>query len=357
MNVKDYYKILGVQENATAQQIKSAYRNLAKKYHPDANPDNKQAEETFKAVSEAYDVLGSPGKKAKYDQMRKYGFNSGGFNPGDFDFGSFHRAGRTRGPGGFTFEGFDVFGDIGQIFSQFFGGAGPFQETRRKPQTGADLHVEVQIPFEKALHGGNVDLKVRKNDICPDCEGGGAKPGSTVKSCPTCHGRGTAMGAQSLFGASRQPCPSCYGKGQIIENPCNRCSGKGIAPVRKTYSIRIPAGVGDGEQIRLKGEGQKDPAGLPPGNLYIKVKVKSHRFFKRHNRDIHCEVEISDSQASQGTQIKIKTVHGDQVKLKIPPGTADGTVLRIPRMGIDKDGGRGDQLVKVVISKTRKQAG
>jgi len=356
MEAKDYYKILGVGENASIQEIKSTYRKLAKQYHPDANPGNKEAEEKFKVISEAYNVLSDPQKKAKYDQMRKYGFGSQGFNPRDFDFGSFHRSGRSRGPGGFTFEGFDVFGDLGGIFSQFFGGAGPFQQAKAHPVRGQDIHVEVRVPLEKAVRGGKVTFSVQKEDTCPACEGGGAKPGSTVKTCPQCGGRGVLSGGSSLFGVSQQMCPRCYGKGQVIDNPCNRCQGKGLAKISKTYTVNIPQNCGDGEQIRLKGQGEKDNGGLPPGHLYVTLHIKPHRFFSQKGRHIHCSVQITHDQAREGTTVDVKTIHGNKVRLKIPAGIQDGTTLRIPRMGAGASNNRGDQMVTIQIRGNQKKA-
>ncbi len=355
MQAKDFYKILGVSENASPQEIKTAYRKLAKQYHPDANPGNKEAEEKFKAISEAYDTLGDRDKKAKYDQMRKYGFGSGGMNSGGFDFGSYARSGRSNGPGAFTFESLDL-GDLGSIFNQFFGGAGPFQQAQSKPRRGQDIQVTAEVPFETAASGGQISLTIQKEDICPACEGGGARPGSTIRPCSRCHGRGTISGGQSMFGVSGQTCPACGGRGQVIENPCTRCKGKGVAPVRKTYSVRIAPGTRDGEQIRLKGQGQKDPSGLPPGNLYVTVRVKSHRFFKQQGNNILCTVQISEKQAEEGTTLKINTVHGSKVHLKIPAGSQTGTTLRIPQMGIGSPENRGDQLVRIEIKKKQKKA-
>lgn len=350
MQAKDYYKILGVSEKATAQEIKSAYRDLAKKYHPDVA--GKESEERFKAISEAYDVLGNPQKKAKYDQMRKYGFNSQGFNPQDFDFGPFRRSGQTNGPGGFTFESFDL-GDLGNIFSQFFGG-NPFQSSRTRYEARPDLQAEIRIPIGRAVEGGKFNITVTKQDTCPVCEGGGAKPGSTVISCPQCHGRGTV--STGGFFPSAQPCPRCGGKGQIIKNPCDRCQGRGIASVKKTYAVRIPAGISDGEQIRLKGQGNKARAGGQPGNLILTVRIQGDRFFKVQGNHVICSVQIDDDQASQGTTIQIRTIHGNKIRLKIPPGTADGTTLRIPNMGLGQKGKRGDQRVTVQVKKKAKKA-
>jgi molecular chaperone DnaJ len=351
MQAKDYYKILGVSEQATAQEIKAAYRNLAKKYHPDVS--GKESDDQFKAISEAYDVLGDPQKKAKYDQMRKYGFGTQGFNPRDFDFGPFHRTGQSNGPGGFTFESIDL-GDLGSIFSQFFGGAGPFNTSRTRSADRKDLRTDIWIPIERAVLGGNIHVTVNRQDTCPACEGGGAKPGSTVVPCPQCHGQGT-VSRGGLF-LSAEPCPRCSGKGQIIKNPCDRCQGKGIAGVKKTYAVQIPAGISDGEQIRLKGQGDKSPSGGPPGNLILTVRIKADRFFKTQGRHVNCSVQIDARQAEHGTTIQIRTPHGKRVRLKIPAGITDGTTLRIPNMGLGQPGKRGDQRVTVQVKKTGKKA-
>lgn len=357
MEVKDYYKILGVGENASAQEIKSAYRKLAKQYHPDINAGNREAENKFKAISEAYNILSNPQKKSEYDQMRKYGFGGGGgFKGQNYDFGSFYRTGKSGGPGGFSFEGFDFMGDLGGIFNQFFGGSNPFQQSRSQPARGKDIHVELSVPLEKAVQGGRVSFTVKKEDTCPVCEGGGARPGSTVKTCPQCRGKGKISGNHSLFGASQQICSRCYGKGHIIDNPCRRCQGKGIAKVQKNYTVNIPAGISEGEQIRLKGQGQKDPSGLPPGNMYVTVHIKSHRFFQPRGSNIHCTVSINPGQADEGTILQVKTVHGNKIRLKIPPGTKSGTTLRIPHMGMGQAGKRGDQLVTIQVTNKQKQA-
>ncbi|MBN2105566.1 J domain-containing protein [bacterium] len=356
MDIKDYYKILGVGEKASASDIKSAYRMLAKQYHPDTNPGDKKAEEKFKAISEAYNVLSDPKKKSEYDQMRKYGFRGGGFHGRNYDFGSFHRAGTSEGPGGFSFEGFDFMGDLGSIFDHLFKGASPFQKARPRPVRGHDIHVKLTIPLEKAVQGGKASFLVQKEDTCPICEGGGARPGSTVKTCPKCQGRGRISSGSPFLGASQKVCPHCYGKGHIIENPCRRCQGSGTAKVKKNYTINIPAGITEQEQIRLKGQGEKDPSGLPPGNMYVTVQIKSHRFFQPRGRNVHCIVEINPGQAAEGTTIQVKTVHGNKVRLKIPPGTNSGTTLRIPNMGIGKPGKRGDQLVTVQVVNKQKQA-
>lgn len=279
--MKNYYTILGVREDAGVEEIKKAYRRLAKQYHPDANPGNKAAEEKFKEISEAYDVLSDPQKRQQYDQMRKYGFGSGtqGF---DFrDFGNF--TGRTwRGPD-FTFEGFDFFGDLKDIFERFFyrDQESPFgfSGTSR----GNDVHAEIRIPFALSISGGKTSFTILKNQ----------------------------------------------------------------KPV--TYAVQIPPGIEEGEQIRLKGQGYRNSRTQEPGDLILTVRVEPHRFFKREGKDIHCEITLNLAQAVLGTSVKVNTVHGKKVLLKIPPGTQNGTVFRIPNMGVERNGVRGDQYVKVRV--------
>lgn len=343
---KNYYTILGVNETAPASEIKKAYRKLAMQYHPDRNPGNKAAEEKFKEISEAYDVVGDEQKRQKYDQMRKYGFNSGngqGFN--GFDFGNFRQSGRSTGTGGFTFEGFSGFEDI---LNEFFGGGFRTTSTRRRPQQNTQsVNAEISIPFELAINGGKTPVTLQTDGICSSCQGGGAKPGSQVQTCPVCHGRGV----QNVGGALgfSQPCSKCGGKGQIIQNPCDRCHGTGIAKVQKTFVINIKPGIREGEKIRLKGQGRPALRNSPASDLIIGIRVQSHRFFNRKGDDIHCAIDLSLDQAVNGTSVRVKTVDGKKVNLKIPSKTADGKVFRIPNMGIQNGSRRGDQFVKVRV--------
>ena len=348
MAAKDYYKILEVREEASQEEIKKAYRRLAKKYHPDANAGNKQSEEKFKDVSEAYEVLGDSEKRQKYDQMRKFGMGGQGFDFRNFDFGSFRGgSGRPR-RGGFSFEGFDLFGGLGDIFAQFFDQGERIRQERYGPRKGDDLYVEVSIPFEVAITGGKSAFAVEKEKPCPVCKGGGAKPGSKVKTCPECRGTGNVTFMQGGFGLSR-PCPRCYGRGQIIENPCERCRGSGQVRGKRTYSVSIPAGIENGQSIRLKGEGQSGFAGGPSGDMIVAVQIQPHRFFKRKGNDIACEVTLNLAQAVLGSTLKVKTVDGKMVRLKIPPGTQDGSTFRLAGLGFGENGHRGDQYVTVHV--------
>lgn len=355
MQAKDYYKILGVEENANTDDIKSAYRNLAKKYHPDANPGDKDAEAKFKDVSEAYSVLSNDEKRKKYDQMRKYGGGQGtnfgqGFDFSDFGFGGFQQSGRRSRPGGFKFESSGGFGGLGDLFSQIFdfGTSGEQFRSQRQTKQSNDLEVELSIPFKLAVQGGSTSFTVNKEKTCPVCQGGGAKPGSTVTTCPQCHGRGYVTISQGLFGVNR-PCPRCYGKGQIIKNPCDRCGGSGKVRGKRTYSVNIPAGTQEGDKIRLKGEGKPGDRNMPAGDMYVRIKIKSSPFFQRKGKDIYCEVPITLDQAVKGISLKVKTISGNKVKLKIPKMTKNGTKFRLKGMGVKRNGYAGDQYVNVRV--------
>lgn len=344
MQVKDYYKILGVDEKADAKQIKSSYRNLAKKFHPDANPGDGKAEDRFKEISEAYDVLGDEKKRRQYDQMKKFG-NGGGVDFSGFTGGGPGFRGRS---GGVHFDGSSIFGNLNSIFSQFFDmgstGTGPFKRSAED----TDVRVTLSIPFELSVTGGKTSFTVRKKKTCPVCEGGGAKPGSTVETCSVCGGRGTVVVGQGGFGVSR-PCTACFGRGQIVKNPCDRCHGSGTVEGKRTYTITIPAGLESGKQIRLKGEGKPGEAHRPAGDMLVTVHVKPHRFFGRRGSHVTCEVKLDLKQAVKGSKVKVKTVHGNKVLLTIPPGTRDGSVLRIAGMGVHGKGVNGDQLVTLKI--------
>ncbi len=345
---KDYYKILGVGEKATTDEIKKAYRRLAKQHHPDANPDNKQAEEKFKEISEAYDVLRDPKKRQQYDQMRRFGMGSQGFDPRGFNFNNIRTEGFRPGQGGFTFDSLGNLGGLGDLFSQFFDMGETSRRRRYGPQRGADLQVDVSIPFMLSVSGGKTRFSLEKEKTCPDCQGGGAKPGSKVEACSQCGGRGTVIIGQGGFGVSR-PCPACYGRGQIIRNPCDRCRGTGMVKGCRTYTIKIPPGIENGEQIRLKGQGQQGSAGGRAGDILVSVRVTPHQFFSRRGLNVHCAVSISLAQAVQGLTLKVKTPDGRKVQLKIPPKTGDGKTFRLAGLGIVKKKKRGDQFVTVRV--------
>jgi molecular chaperone DnaJ len=349
MAAKDYYGTLGVSESASTEEIKKAYRKLAKQHHPDANPGNKQAEERFKEISEANEVLSDPDKRKQYDQMRQFGA-SGGFqgNPAGFDgihFENIHFGGapfdKTRtGRRPMASEDSDLFGGLNDLFSQAFG----FDRTasrHRTPRRGEDVETDLTIPFELAVSGGETSFTVHKDQVCPSCQGGGAKPGSRIETCAQCGGTGKLGGTR--------PCPACQGRGKIIANPCNKCHGSGRIQAKKTYSIKIPPGVEEGRRFRLKGEGKPGQPGGAAGDLYAKVRIQPHRFFRRKENDIHCEVELNLAQAVLGSTIKVKTIQGKKIQVRIAPGTQNGTMLRLPGMGVEQDSVRGDQYVTVKV--------
>ncbi|MCD6115700.1 J domain-containing protein [bacterium] len=354
MNSKDYYKVLGIKENAGKNDIKVAYRKLAKKYHPDANPGNREAEEKFKEISEAYSVLSDEKKRSQYDQMRKYGGSFGGGSPQGFDFSGFDfnsfRGRPKRGGRGSSGNFSDMFGGfgLGDVFSQFFDMGKAASGRHVNVENENTINVELKVPFELSITGGKASFSVKKEKTCPTCGGGGAKPGSTVKTCPECQGRGFVNVVQGGFGVSR-PCPKCYGRGTIIENPCDQCHGRGVVLGDRKYSVKLPAGVEDGKKIRLKGEGKKGENGHKAGDMIVTVRVQKHRFFSRKGNDILCAVTLSLKQSVQGTTVKVKTVHGKKVNLKIPALTKNGKTLRLPGLGVKKSGVKGDQYVKINV--------
>jgi molecular chaperone DnaJ len=361
MAYKDYYRILGVAESASSEEIKKAYRKLAKQYHPDANPGDGQAAEKFKQINEAHEVLSDDVKRKQYDSMKRFagagfqgfrgaggaGAGSQGFNINDIlsRFGA-----RGAGPGGATFTAEDIgsFGGLGDIFSTIFDRGGRFRQQRYGPQKGQDLHAEVQVPFETAAKGGSTVISVTKSENCERCGGTGAEPGSEVVKCPQCAGSGMVSQAQGGFAVSR-PCPQCYGRGEILSQPCAGCAGTGQAQRTRRLQVNIPRGIEDGGRIRLRGQGEAGTAGGPPGDLIIKVNVMGNRFFRRKGANIYCDVKINLTQAVLGTRIKVRTLDGKHAVLKIPPGTQPGTTFRMKGLGIRKDSTRGDQFVTVNV--------
>ncbi len=339
---KDYYEILGVAENATADEIKKAYRKLAKQYHPDTNPGNPQAADTFKEVSEAHRVLSDPEKRKKYDQVRKYGglgaFTSGG------------RPGATH-PGdgrGFRFEDLTDLGGLGDIFSSIFDRGTKKSSQRAGPTRGRNVEYLVEIPLRTAARGGKVRVTVPITEECATCGGSGAAPGTSLKDCPECKGRGEVTFGQGGFSVTR-PCPACLGRGKVPETPCATCGGRGQVRTRKKLSVRVPSGVENGSKLRLSAQGERGPGGGRAGDLIIKFRVEPHRFFTREDLNLVCEVPINVAQAILGSKIKVKTIDGKSVVLKIPPGTQSGTTFRIRGQGVHKGEHRGDQLVRVVV--------
>ena len=318
MAKRDYYTVLGVNRDASEEDIKKSYRKLAMKHHPDRNPDDKASEEKFKEAKEAYEVLTEPKKRAAYDQ-----FGHAGVDPSaGFGAGAAGRGG-PEGFGGFA----DAFGDIfGEIFGQGRGarGNGVFR--------GADLRYNLEISLEEAARGTEARIRIPTMEGCETCKGSGAKPGTQAKSCPTCNGRGEVRVSQGFF-SIQQTCPNCRGTGKIIPEPCATCDGLGRVRKSKTLSVKIPAGVDQDDRIRLSGEGEAGANGGPAGDLYVVVQLKPHAVFQREGADLHCEMPISFGTAALGGEIEIPTLDG-HAKVKVPPETQSGQVFRLRNKGI-----------------------
>jgi molecular chaperone DnaJ len=327
---RDYYEVLGVARGASEIELKAAYRKLALQYHPDRNPGDKEAEEKFKEAAEAYGVLCDPQKRAAYDAYGHQGLSGiggGGFDPSQMDLGDILS---------------QVFG-----FGDLFGGRGGSQ--RNRPMKGDDLRYDLSLTFEEAVFGKTVDIQVPKLAACPHCGGKGAEPGSSMITCPACHGRGEQIYSQGFLSV-RRTCSHCGGAGQIIKQVCRECRGEGYRHLNKKLKVNIPAGISDGNRLRVAGEGQPGVNGGPSGDLYIFFSVKEHSIFERHENDLHCTVPISITQAVLGDSIDAPTLEGPK-KLEIPEGTQHGAELRIRGMGVPEvqGRGRGDLVVHVAV--------
>jgi molecular chaperone DnaJ len=328
----DYYKTLGVERKATPEEIKKAYRKLARKYHPDRNPDDKQAEARFKEISQAHDVLGDPEKRKQYDT------GAGPFTTG---------GGAGGGFGGFGNFDFDA-SSMGDILSNLFGGSGGTgarRGQRRRPERGADLEAQVSISFEQAVAGAQVPLQVPMRTTCNTCRGTGAKPGTSPSVCPRCEGRGIETQGQGMFSIS-QPCSLCGGSGTVIEDPCPTCHGSGAVRTVKRLRVNIPAGVRDGSRIRLPGKGEPGPHGGPPGDLYLITHVAPSPVFARKGENFEVEVPLSIPEALRGAEVQVPTLSGTKT-LRVGPGTKHGTVQRLrgegpPKLGSGSPSERGD---------------
>ncbi len=327
---RDPYKVLGVAKNASAEDIKKAYRKLARRYHPDRNPDDKQAEERFKEVQQAYDVVGDPEKRKEYDR-------DGG------PFGGFTGFGRgaPAGAGGQAAGGFGAFGDIlSNIFGGAAGGAGSAAGAGAA-QRGRDLETDVSLSFEQAIDGAQVSLAIPMSATCPTCRGTGARPGTSPKICPQCNGRGVEAQGQGLFSIS-QPCSRCHGSGTVIEDPCPTCGGSGATRTVKRLRVDIPAGVREGSRIRLAGKGEPGPRGGPAGDLYVVTHVADSPIFRRKGENVEVEVPLTVPEALRGATIEVPTLRGQAKRLKVPAGTAHGTVQRLRGEGPARLGGKGN---------------
>ena len=340
---RDYYEVLGVKKGASEDELKKAYRKLAKENHPDLHPGDKECEARFKEINEAYEVLSDPDKRAKYDQ-----FGHAAFDP-------------SQGFGGGGFGGFEGFGGFGDIFSDIFGGGFGFGggggRNPNAPRKGDNLRATVNIKFEEAAFGVKKDVFVAKIEQCPDCKGTGCAEGTTAEICPDCEGSGTVMSTKRTpFGMvqSSEQCPKCKGRGKIIHSPCKTCRGIGSVRLQHKVTVSVPAGIDDGQTISLRGQGNAGLNGGPAGDLLITVLVQPHARFERDGASILLEQEVSFSQAALGAEIEVPTLDG-KVKLNIPEGTQTGTTFRLKGKGVPflRNGGRGDQFVTVKVTVPR----
>lgn len=333
---KDYYAVLGVERNANQDDIKKAYRKLAMQYHPDKNPGNPEAESKFKEAATAYEVLGNKDKRAKYDRFGEAGL--GGF----------------QGTGGFQ-DINDIFSAFGDIFGDFFGGGYQQQRGGRPRQRrGSDLRYYLEVELEDVLKGTSKEIEFDAEETCETCQGSGAEAGSQAETCDTCGGTGQIVQRQGFFSMAT-PCPSCHGTGQVIKNPCKTCYGSGRKMKKRQLRINVPAGVDNGTQLRLTGEGEVGDRGGPPGDLYVEIRVKEHKQFERQGQHLLGELKISYVQALLGTELEYKTIDG-KVSLGVPQGTSHGQILRVGSKGLPslRSERRGDLLVRVSIEMPKK---
>ena len=354
MAKRDYYEVLGVNKNATEEELKKAYRKLAKKYHPDANPDNKkEAEAKFKEVNEAYETLSDPQKRRMYDQFGPdgpQGFGGAG-GQGPFGQGGYYSYSSSG------FNGFDDFGDLGDIFSSFFGGGfGGRSSSKRQngPRKGADLNTTIDITFEQSFSGVEKEIVITRNEECNTCHGTGAKPGTSVTKCTVCNGTGQVKQVQNTILGQMQTtrtCSACHGTGEIIKEPCPECSGRGKVRKQPKIKIKIPAGIDNEQTVVLRGEGEPGEKGGPKGDLYITVRIKKHSIYTRKGNNVLCDIPISITQATLGGEIEVPMVDGTKEKYKISEGTQTGTKFTIRNKGFKSinSNSTGDFIFTVIV--------
>jgi len=338
MAKRDFYEVLGVQKNASREEIKKAYRQLTIKHHPDRNPGSKDAEERFKEATEAYEILADERKRATYDQYGFAGLNGMG-QPTAQDFST-------------IFQGFeDIFGDVSGIFDSFFGGGTSRRRSSSRGQRGSDLRYDMEISFLEAAFGVKKEVTYARAERCDVCKGTGADKGSGRKLCPTCGGSGQVRRNSGFFSIA-STCPSCSGEGEIIEKPCSECRGAGTLRKSRTITITIPAGIEDGKRLSLASQGDAGANGAPDGDLYVFLRVQPHESFERDGKDVYCAIPISMTQAALGADIVVPTLDQKTVRMSIPAGTQNGRVLRLKGEGIPElhsSSRRGDMYVKVVV--------
>lgn len=340
MAKRDYYEILGVPRNVCQEEIKRAYRQLALKCHPDRNPGNREAEELFKEAAEAYSVLGDPQKRSTYDHFGLEGLRGEGFT---------------------GFQGFDasIFEDFEDILGSFFGFGDIFGARSRRrrpyPQKGRDLTLELEVTLEEAAAGVEKEINLDRAEPCPVCRGSGVQPGTRKATCPTCQGRGQVRYQQGFFTISRT-CPHCHGTGEIISTPCQECRGTGKIRQKKNLKIRVPAGIDNGNRLRLEGEGEPGETESLRGDLYVAIRVAKHHFFEREGNDLLCDIPISFSQAALGSSLEIPSLDDNNIKLSVPPGIQSGEVLKLKARGIKdiQTHRRGDLYVRVLVKTPEK---
>ena len=338
-NKRDYYEVLGVSKGASEEEIKKAYKKLARKYHPDMNPGDKEAEEKFKEINEANEVLSDPDKKARYDQF--------GFAGVDPNYGA------GAGGGAYSAGGFD-FGDLGDIFGSFFGGGfGGARANPNAPQRGESLRTSVNISFEEAAFGCEKEVSIDRIEQCPDCRGSGCAKGTTAEVCPDCRGSGVVQQRRQTplgYMSTSAPCQRCGGKGKIIHQPCPKCGGKGRVKVSKTVAVNIPAGIDDGQTVAVRGQGDSGRNGGPAGDLHIEVRIKKHKDFTRDGYNVWYNKHVSITEATLGAELQVPTLDGN-VKYNMPAGTQPGAVFKLKGKGIQRlnSVGKGDEYVQIIV--------
>ena len=352
---KDFYAVLGLPSTATQDEVKKAYRKLAKKHHPDANANEPKAAEKFKEISEANNVLGDVEKRKQYDEMRRLGAFGGFGGAGSPRGGYSQRTSSQSASSNSSFQDFDIggLGGLGDLFGSIFGNQGRAQSRPSGPQRGQNIETSLDIPFRTAARGGKVPVELEVNEECSTCHGTGGAPGATTKICPECSGRGVVSFGQGGFAVNR-PCPMCLGRGQVPSQPCPTCNGAGEVRTRKKVLITVPPGVDTGSKIRLKGQGGKGSGNGPAGDLLITFTVLADKFYRREGLDVIATIPINIAQATLGSKVSVTTLDGKKVLIKIPAGTPSGKRFRVRSQGMQKSSQSGDLIVEVKIEAPEK---